>query len=197
MTNIHFYSPKGGTGTSTTVVAMAGMLSDWGANVLIVEHSDSACEIDAVICTARNSEKMIQEVKKGISLSWNYSPVSHYGYDFILFDHGHKIPKKGFPVASNDKTIAVLRNDYLSLRAMATLGLSYEDSILIVHPEGALQVQDVRAVMQGEVLFTVPFSPAIARGVDAGLLLSRLSLKEYDQMRDFCHKMVHPQKAAV
>lgn len=74
-----------------------------------------------------------------------------------------------------DSTISVLvlRPCYLALRRALDFGHRPDLVVLIEEPGRALGVSDVRDVLGVEV-FPLPFDPAVARCVDAGLLGSRV-----------------------
>lgn len=80
-----------------------------------------------------------------------------------------------------DRSLLVTRACYLALRA--TIGAPRPGEVVLIEEPGrALTASDVARVVDAPVVATVPWLPAIARAVDAGLLASRLpgSLKRLD-----------------
>ncbi len=68
-----------------------------------------------------------------------------------------------------DRSVLVTRACYLALRA-AGFGPNADDVLLVEEPGRALRKSDVAAALGVPVTVTVPWDPAVARAVDAGLM---------------------------
>jgi len=77
-------------------------------------------------------------------------------------------------LSSASRSVLVLRSCFVSLRRALALNLSPTDIVLIEEPQRALCRGDVEDVLGQKLSAVIPFDPAIARCVDAGLLLAKL-----------------------
>ncbi|MFZ8998576.1 MAG: hypothetical protein ACO225_01475 [Ilumatobacteraceae bacterium] len=91
----------------------------------------------------------------------------------VIIDAGTGVPPAGL-VESADRTLLVTRPCYLALHRAVALRGPVDGVVLIDEPGRALTSTDVEAALGAPVVAHVEFDPAIARAVDAGLLLSRL-----------------------
>ncbi|MEZ5274570.1 MAG: cellulose synthase operon protein YhjQ/BcsQ [Ilumatobacteraceae bacterium] len=73
-----------------------------------------------------------------------------------------------------ERTLLVTRSCYLSLRRVARLGFAPSGAVLVQEPGRALRRADVEHALGTPVVAEVPWDPAVARMVDAGILASRL-----------------------
>lgn len=73
-----------------------------------------------------------------------------------------------------DQTLLVTRPCYLALRAVTRGHTRPTGIVLVDEPGRALRPRDIEASVGAPVVATVLLDPAIARAVDAGLLLARL-----------------------
>ena len=72
------------------------------------------------------------------------------------------------------RSLLIIRPCYLALRRASLLTTPPHGVIVITEPGRALGVHDVESVVGAPVLAEIPFDPAIARAVDAGLLAGRV-----------------------
>lgn len=72
------------------------------------------------------------------------------------------------------RSLLVIRNCYLALRRATEAPVRPSAVVLVEEPGRALGRRDVRAVLNGLPLVSIPADPALARTVDAGLLGARL-----------------------
>ena len=72
------------------------------------------------------------------------------------------------------RSLLIIRPCYLALRRASLLTTKPHGIIVIAEPGRALGVHDVESVVGAPVLAEIPFDPAIARAVDAGLLAGRV-----------------------
>jgi hypothetical protein len=73
-----------------------------------------------------------------------------------------------------DRTLLVTRACYLALRAAVRHPTPATGVVLVAEPGRALGAHDIEAALGLPVVATVLVDPAVARAVDAGLLVSRL-----------------------
>jgi len=71
-------------------------------------------------------------------------------------------------------SLLVTRSCYLSLRRVAALHTAPTGVVLLLEPGRALAAADVEHAVGAPVVAQVPYDPAVARAIDAGLLSSRL-----------------------
>lgn len=72
------------------------------------------------------------------------------------------------------RSVLVTRACYLALRRAAEVPLRASEVVVVTEPGRSLAPEDVSEVVGAPVRVTVPFDPAVARAVDAGLLASRM-----------------------
>jgi len=77
-------------------------------------------------------------------------------------------------VRAADRALLVTRPCYLALRAASRSQARPTGIVLIDEPGRALRARDIEAGLGAPVVATVLLDPAIARAVDAGLLLARV-----------------------
>ena len=167
---------KGGAGASTVRCAMALVANAAGMNVLLVGDEDHAAilglPVAGVIDMVENItlvESLDKVPQAGIDAA-DLIIVAHEMMGVEWFDgretHGH--------VA--DKTIVVVRADYLALRRATQMPVvAASDGFVFVEEAGrSLGVRDVQNVLGVKCLATVPVRSSIARAIDAGVMVTRL-----------------------
>ena len=91
----------------------------------------------------------------------------------VVIDAGCGVPAPELlDVAAH--SLLVTRPCYLALRRATSMAAAATGIVLIDEPSRALGRRDVATALALPVVAVVPFDPAIARAVDAGLLASRL-----------------------
>lgn len=75
---------------------------------------------------------------------------------------------------TGDRTTCVIRACYLALAKFKDMTVLVDDVVEIEEPGRALRTIDIEAVVAMEVSARIPYDPAIARLVDAGLLQRRM-----------------------
>jgi hypothetical protein len=96
--------------------------------------------------------------------------------------HDEAAPGRAVATAA-DRSLLVTRACYLAARRALQAGLRPDGLVLVVEPGRALGARDMAQVLATPVLAEVPWDPAIARAVDAGLLASRLPASLAASMR--------------
>jgi MinD-like ATPase involved in chromosome partitioning or flagellar assembly len=71
-------------------------------------------------------------------------------------------------------SLLVTRSCYLGLRRAVSGSVKPSGVVLVLEPGRALTATDVERAMGAPVVAEIPYDPAVARAVDAGLLASRL-----------------------
>ena len=84
------------------------------------------------------------------------------------------------------RSLLIIRPCYLALRRASLLTTPPHGVIVITEPGRALGVHDVESVVGAPVLAEIPFDPAIARAVDAGLLAGRVPTLLAKHLADVC-----------
>ena len=84
------------------------------------------------------------------------------------------------------RSLLIIRPCYLALRRASLLTTKPHGVIVITEPGRALGVHDVESVVGAPVLAEIPFDPAIARAVDAGLLAGRVPSLLAKHLVDVC-----------
>ncbi len=91
----------------------------------------------------------------------------------VLVDAGTRPPPPAL-LAACDRAWLVTRPCYLALRAAASSPVRPTGVVLVDEPGRALRPVDVEAAIGAPVVATVLLDPAVARAVDAGLLVGRV-----------------------
>lgn len=86
-------------------------------------------------------------------------------------------------VAESDRSLLVMRPCYLALRR-AVRAPRPSGVVLVCEPDRALGVADVEDVLGVPVVAEIPWDPAVARAVDAGLLVTRLPRRLLHALRE-------------
>lgn len=178
MPTVCFFSPKGGTGTTTVAAAYALSLADAGFRTMFVDQSRQR-DADAVFGIA--GADRTQPIKD--NLTWvaggDYTDKGWTGPsdDFRVVDMGvmdeyqySQSPHWGL----KGTRYMVVRADYLCLRAGVKFVPTGNYQIILVAEEGrALRPADVEAALGSEIVATVHHDPVVSRATDAGLLAHR------------------------
>jgi MinD-like ATPase involved in chromosome partitioning or flagellar assembly len=77
-------------------------------------------------------------------------------------------------VGPGTQSLLVTRSCYLGLRRAVTGTVKPSGVVLVLEPGRALTAGDIERAMGAPVVAEIPYDPAVARAVDAGLLASRL-----------------------
>lgn len=175
MTIIHLYTPKGGTGCSTTAALLA--LTTPGNNILI-DHAPHR-EQPAILGVQTpidwgETVGLTINVTDQLRLIDAHPDLDLYGrnYDHVFVDHSLHTRNPNTPHDDRHKWWMVIRADYLALRR--AVGQPTPDGIIVINEPGrALNTSDIEAVIGAPVIAELPIDPTIARTIDAGLLTSR------------------------
>lgn len=86
-------------------------------------------------------------------------------------------------LAGADRSLLVLRPCFVALRRAADSPLRPDGIVVVEEPFRALRTRDVESVLDAPVVATIRWSDAVARAVDAGLLVTRLPRSLADDLR--------------
>lgn len=167
--DLGFYSHKGGTGVTVTTLIAAVLASEAGKRVLIVtDDLPTVCAAAGVACPEdATSVKLTHMVTAadGAALPDGFAPSR----DLVVMSDG-------LTAAPTTRKVLVTRPCYLALRAECRAEVRPDAVVLIREPGRALSTRGLQAALNvdGRNVWPVPFEPAVARMVDAGLLLARL-----------------------
>lgn len=146
METIKVYGAKGGVGTSTAAAALA----------VYVNGTLVSPDAAPILGDAGNL------------------PMVRLGDGPIVNDHG-VLDTEGNKPDVGDDAILITTCCYLALRSAMRCDLTgFRGVVVVEEPGRALAPADVAEVLGLEVLAIIPRDPAIARTVDAGLLVARL-----------------------
>ena len=181
-----FSGSKGGVGASTCAVIAARQAADTGLRVLLVDssrHGDvfaicgvsrpvgDVSELDAVcVVPPRVSVGSVGSVWVGRDDErgrGNWVARAAGRFDVVIGDGPAAV--ECVDHGAGGLSVLVVRPDYLSVKAATEC--HYDVSVVVDGPAGALTVRDVVSVLSS-VAGVVRFDVAVARAVDAGLLLS-------------------------
>lgn len=170
---------RGGQGTSTVAVALAALAARHGPTQLVPDDPRATAALMGV-AIALDAEWV--EVAPNLTMATNGHHVVLTGNPATTVIDGGRIPNGPFdedttpPVAIDGlERYAVLRGPcYVALSSLLVTGRRFDGVVLLVEPGRALSEGDVADVLGTPVVATIPIEPAIARSIDAGLLLSSL-----------------------
>ncbi len=100
----------------------------------------------------------------------------------VIVDAGTGEPPAAL-LASGAQSLLVIRPCFLALRRAAVLARPPTGVVLVREPGRALRARDIEHALGVAVLAEVDVDPAVARAVDAGLLLARLPRPLANQLR--------------
>lgn len=163
---INIYSPKGGTGTTSLAIMLAVKFAQQGITTLTVKDLDDALGIvgavpTADICNPSRNLYICKEFKAGFY--YEFTPKVQ------IFDVDDET------CAGADINIVLIKNDYLSLRKVAKMGLQFDNLIVAcyMHEGAALGIRDVECVTGRQDIVQLEWNAKVARSIDAGLLMGR------------------------
>ncbi len=177
MKTIHFFSPKGGTGTTTTASIFALALSEQGKTI-ITDKSGHSPNVGAYLSVGIYEPSRLYQVNPNLNACTGgiyYGGEHPYGddTDFMVYDWGTKHPGRDFAVEHGEEVIMVVRNDYFCMKACIDEKLDKNDYVLVLNPDGVLTQNDIAQVMRREPVAVSHLDPKVARANDAGLLSTR------------------------
>lgn len=193
------WSPKGGSGTTVVAATIALLASrehptalvdldgDALAALGLPEHAGAgvtdwlrssvadAAALGRLGVEAADGLRVVPPGAATVSTTdaglWHrLAEAEHDGSARLVVDAGALWPPPGLDA----RALLVVRPCYLALRRAIATGLVPDGIVLVHEPGRALGATDVARALGAPVVAEVPFDPAIARAVDAGLLAARL-----------------------
>ncbi|MBI5088322.1 MAG: hypothetical protein HZB15_05525 [Actinobacteria bacterium] len=97
--------------------------------------------------------------------------AQHHGH--VVIDAGRILPQ-GPLLECASRSLLIVRPCYLALRRACSSSSGRSDLVLITEPRRTLSRHDVEHALGEPVVAELPWDPAVARAVDAGLLAMRV-----------------------
>jgi MinD superfamily P-loop ATPase len=101
----------------------------------------------------------------------------------VVIDAGTGEPPADL-AACAEQSILVTRPCYLAMRRLVGFRARPTGMVLVTEPGRSLRIADLERAVGARVIAEVPFDPAVARAVDAGLLAARLPRSLAISLRD-------------
>lgn len=164
-TIIEIHAAKGGQGATVTAVMLAVLYAAAGKHVTLVGDVSELCTV--------LGEPYGESGVDGLRVVNPDSPFAA-GTDVVVVDVSSSSPAVPRPV-DDVRRVLVVRNGYLEVRAAArwTFDRGNPDAVVLQAEAGrALHTADVEAAL-GMRAVTVTVDQALARTIDAGLLVAR------------------------
>ena len=190
------HATKGGQGTSTVAAALAILNANARRRTLLV---DTSHDLAAILATPETNGPGLADYLRAVDVTLGdvttnvadrldlinrgTGPIrfdTHtYGlltsglgtYDTVIIDAATHAPEWTIHA---ERTVLVTRPCYLALRRSTDLARRPDHIVFIAEPSRALDATDIETVTGAHITATIPFDPAIARTIDAGLLAARL-----------------------
>ena len=191
MQPIEFIGIRGGHGTTTVALAVAAILANRRPTRISTHDGRALC---AIVGVAHDGLPI------PLAEHLELAPGEHDG---DVIDAG-TLEREGDHDTTDDVLavgcqstaaafrIGVLRGpDYLGVRTLCAHAEAHLDGLVVVSETGrALDARDVEHVSGRPVVAVVDHTPVVARTVDAGLLVQRLShLREFTQLRSWINQI--------
>ena len=196
------WSAKGGSGTTVVAAALALVLSQRHPALLVDLGGDSPAALGmaephgpgisewfasatadgaALSRLSVDATDALQLVPRGVAPlpppddpQWSRLVVALAAIGLsVVVDAGTGVPPPTL-VSAATHSLLVTRPCYLALRRAVATGLQPTGIVLIDEPGRALTARDVERSLGAPVVAELPYDPAVARAVDAGLLAARL-----------------------
>lgn len=192
------WAAKGGSGTTVIACAMALGVPRGHAATLVDLSGDSATalgldepvgpgimdwlasptagagELDRLSVTIRDQ---VQLIPRGASSApageWSRLVAGLAGVPNVIIDGGTGCPPPALHEAA-EHSLLITRPCFIAIRRAQQLDIRPTGIILVDEPGRALTASDVEHALAVPVVAEVRLDPAVARAVDAGLLIARL-----------------------
>lgn len=169
---------RGGQGTSSVAAALAVLAAGHGPTQLVPDDPRSTAALLGVPIT---TDEEWAEICPNLVMATNARQVTLQRHPTTTVIDGGRLPNGPFDEASSTPQLepaeryVVLREPcYVALSSLLVTGVRFDGVILLSEPGRALSDRDVTDVLGIPVVASIPVDPAIARTIDAGLLLSSL-----------------------
>jgi CO dehydrogenase nickel-insertion accessory protein CooC1 len=163
-----FFAAKGGQGTSVVAAAVAIQYAAAGHRVLLVDSAERADQVALIGYPNPDDPSVPTTTRDNLDVVvGDVNSVDSSGYNIVVVDAGLRRP------TDNSVATLVTRCCFLALRHAMTVTPPAHNIIVIEEPGRASRAQDVANMFNLPVIATIPYDPAIARTIDAGLLTTR------------------------
>ncbi len=168
---------RGGSGTSTIAAILSLFASKMGGVELVTED----VQLASALLGLGEPDESPAEVAPGLILATRSSETA----GLTVIDGGALGLEPPAVKRSGERRIGVVRGPcYLALRALMAAEHDLDGLFLVSEPGRALNARDVADVTGLDVLAAVAATPAVARIIDAGLLVgSHHKLPEFRPLR--------------
>ena len=156
---------KGGVGTTTIAAAVASELSKHGPVWLDGRTTQRTSDLRAVLG--------MPDALETYQALWVATWTPPREGTTRIVDNG-VLDDPNDDDGPSDERWLVVHNDYVSLRHAVTQAPWATDVVATIDPSRALGLADVTAVLNRDIRWSVAWTPAVARCVDAGLLATRV-----------------------
>ncbi len=178
---------RGGQGTSTVAAAIAVFAAGHRPTRLVSDEPAAMAALLGVTALTAGGETVV--VTDGLELSGSTDLDS-----FTVIDAGRALP---LPAMERAISLAVVRGPcYLALRHLVNAEGPPPDGIVLAKEAGrSLTAKDVADVTGVPVVAQIDVTPAVARTIDAGLLVARLHrLDELAPLRHWITRQLAPRR---
>lgn len=184
--NVILSGARGGHGTSTVAAAMA-LYAAGHADTQLVAHEPAATAALLGIATPDGAATPVND-RLTLTDTATGTPALR-----VIDSPG----EQGDPTEPTIRLIVLRGPCYLALRTIVVESTSLIDGIVLVAEAGrSLTSRDVADVTGAPVVATVSISPAVARTIDAGLLVARLhSLSTLSPLRRYVGALLDPERS--
>jgi len=192
------WGAKGGSGTTVIACAMAlagaggrettlvdlggdcaialGLPEPTGPGVVdwMASSTSGAAELSRLAVTVRDNVRLIPrgtaEVPDG---QWSRLAATLSAWPGVIVDAGSGAPPAALHAAA-EHSLLVTRPCFIAIRRATRIGVQPTGVVFIDEPGRALSSDDVERALGVPVVAETRLDPAVARAVDAGLLVARL-----------------------
>jgi hypothetical protein len=192
------WAAKGGSGTTVVACALAlgvgrndaatlvdlsgdcatalGMNDPIGPGVVdwLASPSAGATELGRLALTMRDEARLIPR-GDGVAPGdqWPRLPAALSGLPNVIVDAGTGCPPRALHEAARH-SLLIIRPCFIAIRRAQQLDIRPTGIVLVDEPGRALTSSDLEHALGVPVIAEVRLDPAVARAVDAGLLIARL-----------------------
>jgi hypothetical protein len=161
------------SGDSATALGLAEPtgpgVADWLASA-----SAGPADLTRLAVTVRDDVRLIPRGAGHLpDDQWSRLAVALAGQEVVIIDAGTGCPPRALHDAA-EQSLLVTRPCYIALRRAQQLDIRPTGIVLVDEPGRALTSSDVEHALGVPVVAEVRLDPAVARAVDAGLLVARL-----------------------
>lgn len=194
------WSAKGGSGTTVVAASLALVIARSAPTLLVDTEGDVPATLGIAepsgpgvrdwlgssVADTESLHRLAVHAAPGLHLvprgaggpiageQWNRLGAATTGAEpCTVIDLGTTTPPPQL-VSAAEQSLLVIRPCYLALRRVVERGLTPTGVVVVTEPGRALTATDVARSVGAPVVAQIPYDPAVARAVDAGLLAARM-----------------------